>query len=262
MPQIKLNEIKINYKDKGQGFPVILIHGLSDDLNLWEPLIPELTRYYRVIALDLRGHGNSSKPDIPYSINDFSRDVYTLLVNLNIKKAHFMGLSMGGALAQQFTVDHPGMVQSMILISSFTYLDSNSAETLLMLRESLIKGGFKLFFDEMLPLVLTSDFIREYESELLDIRAEKIETEYVPSIIHSIDACLEFNLKNQISAISKPTLIISGKEDVLIPLELQEQTHRLIKDSTWEIIGNTGHNVIIPQNIPYLSKTILEFLKK
>ena len=96
MPEIILNDIKINYIEKGKGFPLVLIHGLSDDLKLWGHLIPELSRNYRIIALDLRGHGSSGKPDSPYSIEQFSRDIYCLLIKLKIKRVHLAGFSMGG----------------------------------------------------------------------------------------------------------------------------------------------------------------------
>ena len=116
MPEITVNGIKLNYIKKGDGFPLILIHGLSDDLRLWNHLIPELSRKYCTITLDLRGHGSSSKPrDTSYSIGQFSRDIYSLLVELDIKKANFIGFSMGGAIAQELAVNYPDMVSSLVL---------------------------------------------------------------------------------------------------------------------------------------------------
>jgi 3-oxoadipate enol-lactonase len=261
MPKITLNGIKLNYIEKGEGFPLILIHGLSDDLKLWNHLIFELAGDYRAIALDLRGHGNSSKPDIPYSIEQFGRDLYCLLVKLNIEKAHFIGFSMGGAVAQEFVINYPEMVSSLVLISSFSYADCNLTNALLKLKESLVEGGFAAFFDEIIPLILTPKFIKENQAELRHVRGEKIRTESKQALINTIDACIEFDLKDKISMISKPTLIISGKEDVLTPCELAEQTHRFVEGSRHEIIENTGHNILIPQNRHCLLELILKFLK-
>lgn len=258
MPEITLNNIKINYAEKGEGFPIVLVHGLSDDLRFWDPVISELSRYYHTITLDLRGHGKSSKPDAPYSIEQFSDDIHSLLVKLEIKKAGFIGFSMGGAVAQKFAVNHSEMVSSLVLISSFSYINNDLNKTLLKLRKALIEGGFAAFFDEILPLVLIPEFIQQNQDALNEVKEEKIKTESPAALINSIDACLKFNLKDKIS---KPTLIISGKEDILTPNELAKQIHRLITHSKLEFIENTGHNVIIPQNIYYLSKIILEFLK-
>lgn len=261
MPEIILNDIKINYIEKGKGFPLILIHGLSDDWRLWNHLIPELSRNYRIIALDLRGHGGSGKPDIPYSIEQFSRDIYCLLIKLKIKRAHLTGFSMGGAVAQEFAVKYPEMVSSMILMSSFSYASSDFNKTLLKLKNSLVEGGFGAFFQEIIPLILTPQFIEENQAELKYVLDEKIKTESQDALIRTIDACMEFDIRDKISMISKPTLIISGKEDILTPDELAEQTHRLIKGSRREIIGNTGHNVLIPQNRQHMLHLIRNFLE-
>ena len=261
MPEITVNGIKLNYIQKGEGHHLILIHGLSDDLRLWNHLIPELSANYCTLAIDLRGHGSSSKPNTSYSIEQFSMDIYGLLVKLNIKKAHFIGFSMGGAIAQEFAVNYPDMVSSLILISSFSYASSDLNRRLLKLRESLVKGGFAAFFDEIIPMVLTSEFIEENRAELNHVKEEKIETESREALISTIDACMEFDIKDKVSMISKPVLIISGKEDVLTPDELAEKTHKLINGSKYKIIENTGHNVLIPENRHCLLELILEFLK-
>jgi 3-oxoadipate enol-lactonase len=86
MPKVILNDIKINYTEEGKGFPLILIHGLSDDSRLWAPLMPAFSRKYRTIALDLRGHGLSGKPDTPYSIQQISEDLFEFLQELEISR--------------------------------------------------------------------------------------------------------------------------------------------------------------------------------
>jgi len=107
MPKITVKDIEINYEEEGTGPPVILVHGLSDDLTLWMPLTPELSRCYRTIAIDVRGHGHTSKPDMSYSIKLFSEDLSGLVEKLKISQAHMTGFSMGGSIAQQFALNHP-----------------------------------------------------------------------------------------------------------------------------------------------------------
>jgi len=156
--KISINDININYQEEVAGFPLILIHGLSDDSTLWTPLIQEFSRHYWTIALDVRGHGHSGKPDMPYSIQLFSEDLLGFLEKLNIPQAHLIGLSMGGAIAQQFTLDHPEKIRSLILLSTFSYNDPNLRDTFKRLRSSLVRGGFSAFFDEAVKLVVTSEF--------------------------------------------------------------------------------------------------------
>lgn len=253
--------IEINYEDNGHGFPVILIHGLSDDLRFWDPIIHELSKNYRTIAFDLRGHGKSDKPEGPYSIKQFVEDIYGVLLKLGIKEAHFIGFSMGSAILLQMAIDHPQIVNKLVLISSFSFINHDLKNHFINLNECLVEGGFSLFFDKMVPLVLLPESIKENQSTINEIKKEKVKTESEVALINSIDACLNFNLKDRTCEISKPVLIICGKEDEFTPLNLSIQIHESIKDSKLSIVENCGHNVLIPPNIPQISDNLLKFLR-
>lgn len=117
MPKISVQGIDVNYQEEGTGFPLILLHGLNGDCTGWAAVTPEFSKHYRVIAPDGRGHGSSGKPDMPYSIKQFSQDLFEFMQKLEIQEAHLLGLSMGGAIAQQFALDHPERIRSLILVS-------------------------------------------------------------------------------------------------------------------------------------------------
>ena len=82
------------------------------------------------------------------------------------------------------------------------------------------------------------------------------------AILHAIDACMNFDVRDRISQISQPTLIISGREDVLTPINLAEQIHLSIKSSEWKIMEGVGHNPLVPNKVPELAEMILEFLQR
>ncbi|MDP1551698.1 MAG: alpha/beta hydrolase [Methanobacteriaceae archaeon] len=252
--------MKLNYQESGHGTPLVFIHGLSDDLIFWDPIIPELSKHYHTLAIDLRGHGKSPKPETPYSIKIFSEDVYNFLKSQKIEKAHLIGFSMGGAIAQQIALKHPEMVFSLVLMSSFSFLDSNLKHKLQSLKNSLINGGFDSFFDEMLPLAIKPQLIQQNKSLLVEVKKLKIKTESVSAIINSIDACLDFNIKPDLNKILKPVLIVSGEDDSLINQDMAEKTNKLIKYSKLKFIENTAHNILIPQNIPEIQNILLDFL--
>ncbi len=261
MPEITLNDIKINYRIEGAGFPLIFIHGVSDDSMLWSSLIPEFSKHYRTIALDVRGHGYSSKPDMPYSIKLFSEDLFQFLKKLDISQAHLLGLSMGGAIAQQFALDHAGKVSSLTLLSTFHYVTIDLQNTFRKLRSSLIKDGFSAFFDEAVRLVVAPEFISANIDAITEMKNRSIKINCTAAIVHALDACMNFDVKNRISQISIPTLIISGEDDIFIPSQLSEQIHYLIKGSKWKVMRDVGHNLLIPEKIQELTQIILEFLE-
>jgi len=262
MTRVFANGIDIHCQQEGTGFPLILIHGLSDSSVLWVPLMSKLARHYRTIALDLRGHGESEKPDIPYSIQLFSEDLLCFLQRLKLPNAHLLGFSLGAAVAQQFTLDHPDKTSSLILLSPFSYTDPCLRQNLKRLREIVKRGGLPAFFDEAIRLVVTPEFISANVDAIARMKEECVRINSPAAILHAIDACENFDVRDRISQITHHTLLISGSEDVMSPIHLAEQIHRSIKDSKWKIMGDVGHNLLIPENVPRLAQIILEFVKR
>lgn len=260
MPKVVITDIELNYHEEGTGFPLILIHGLSDDARLWTPLMPVVSEKYRTIALDVRGHGRSGKPDMPYSIQQFSEDLLAFLRELDISRAHLLGLSMGGAIAQQFALEHPEKVRSLILLSTFSYTDPALRDTFKRLRNRLITGGCPAFFDDAVKLTVTPEFASAHADEIATVKEEMVTMNSPSALVHAIDACMEFSVADRISRLSLPTLIISGREDTFTPLHFSERIHRSIQSSKWKILDGVAHNVLIPEKIPELSQLVLEFL--
>jgi len=116
--RIKIDGIHLNYELAGQGRTLVLIHGLRSSLASWGPLIPPLAEYYQVLAWDVRGHGQSDKPDEEYTVSQWAQDLSLLLHKLAITKAYVLGISMGGVIAQRFALDYPGVVEALILAST------------------------------------------------------------------------------------------------------------------------------------------------
>jgi 3-oxoadipate enol-lactonase len=248
----------IQYHDKGSGFPLILIHGLSDDSNLWLPVMPELSKHYRTIALDVRGHGGSSKPDAPYSIPMFAGDLFEFIDKLDISRVNLMGLSMGSAILQQFAVEHPEKIGSLVLLSAFSYADSYCRGNLEKLHNSITAGGLSAFFDEAIKLVVTPAANRE---AIEQVKKQAVQINSAAAITRAIDACMNFDVRDKIGRITAPTLIISGREDIFTPSYLAEEIHRSIKGSAWVTMEGVGHNLLIPENINPITQIVLRFLQ-
>jgi pimeloyl-ACP methyl ester carboxylesterase len=126
MPFATTGDIKIYYEDEGPAppsdrreTPVVLIHGHSADLRLWEPQVPALLGDgWRVVRYDVRGHGRSSVPATGYSWEHYLADLRGLLDHLRVERAHLAGISMGGAIALQLALEEPGRVASLALLDS------------------------------------------------------------------------------------------------------------------------------------------------
>ena len=261
MPRVPARDIEINYQEEGSGYPLILIHGLNGDLTGWVLVMPELSKHYRTLSLDVRGHGGTSKPDHSYSIKGFSEDFYEFMNELKIPKAHILGLSMGGAIAQQFALDHPERIRSLVLVSTFSYLDEKAHRAFTRLRQTLQERGYPAFFDEVINLAFTPQFISSNPGPIAELKEKRIRINSPVAIGRATDACMAFNLNDEIGKISLPTLILSGREDVFTPIHLAEQIHRSIQGSEWKILEGVGHNLYI-EKPALLTHMTLDFLKR
>jgi 3-oxoadipate enol-lactonase len=117
MPVCQSGNININYKEYGQGFPLVLIHPFSASLEYWAPQIEKFSTKYRVIAYDVRGHGLSTAPvgEENYRLEILAEDLHDLLQHLKVAKAYVGGLSLGGAIALGYAGHHPETVRALMV---------------------------------------------------------------------------------------------------------------------------------------------------
>lgn len=256
---LKIDNQDLSYLSVGSGPPIILIHGMGSDHNIWAGIIPLFQKDHRVIALDLRGHGLSSKPPGPYSMELFSEDVVGLLESLNISKAHFIGHSMGGAVAEGMAIKNPDLVSSLTLINSLAYPSYPIKQILTNLRNTLYKEGYDGFFDECLEIAHDPQYIRENKELLNQFREDMSKTSSIPSLISTINACLDVNYLESLKDISSPTLIIAGEKDRFISKDQRTLLNRGIPHSKFELVSGASHNMIVeePQEIYNIIKPFL-----
>lgn len=252
--------MKLNYDECGLEYSknVVLIHGLSDDLNFWNPLL-NLFQEYHILRMDLPGHGKSENITNHINIDEITDEVYSLIKSKNIDKTLLIGFSLGGAIAQNITIKHPELVESLILMSSFSYSDNTIKYQSTRLMDALENEGFEGFVKKILPLVVIEDLLKD-ETLFENIIAEKLEQQDLDSLKYAIYACEDFDIQNKISEITCPTLIFAGCDDPFTTLNMAKEINSKIQDSKLIVFNNTKHNIIMPYNFEVLSEEILEFL--
>lgn len=252
-----LSKIDLHYKVEGSGETIVFIHGLSDNLTYWEFLTSNLRHDYQVVRFDLRGHGQTELGDDEISIGTYVEDLHDLLNDLNIDKINLIGFSMGGAVAHEFTVRYPDIVSSLVLMACFYGADEHSEIIFNQWRDAL-KIGFNEFYDSILPMVVCPNFIEENKAEIEMLREIASESANVPAYIRAIDACLNFDIGDELSSIDVPTLILAGKYDEITSLKSQEELQGKIRNSRLIVFDDVRHNLLIGEN----NEKILNILKK
>ncbi len=263
MPYQTVNGINIYYEERGSGEPLTLINGLAFPMDLWLAQIQELSKDFRVIALDNRGIGRSDKPDEEYSIAMMASDAVGLLRALGIKKTHVAGLSMGGFIAQEMALSYPDMVSRLILVAtgmggvrsaklSKPFWEKVAAEIAGKTPEQVYRID--------MTLMTAPGFVEKHPDILersVSLRMKNPQPLY--AFLRQFAAASVFDINHIARNISQPTMIILADQDPIFPIALAEDYKKTLSGAKMIIYENCGH--AIPLEKPdWLSGDIREFL--
>lgn len=240
MPLAPASGVTVHYEEAGQGPLLLLLHGLGGSHAVWAPVVPLFASAHHVVTPDHRGHGASSKPPGPYSIELFAQDLLALLNWLKVEHAALIGLSMGGAAAMRLAADAPERISKLIVVDSWAYPARDFVEQLLRRREMLVKRDLDSYAELTISQLFTPKFTRSNAAAIADFRARIAQLD-PDSVISALDACIAHDMRSALSSIQAPTLVIVGRDDKLLPPHHSEYLQRAIPDATLRIIDGCGH---------------------
>lgn len=245
---IDINGLKIYVVEKGEGIPVILIHGLSACVYTWRKIFYPLSKKFHVYAFDLRGCGCSEKPRYDYSIENFTKDLKMFMDYFNIEKAVLIGNSLGGEIGLNMTIKYPDRVSKLVLIDCSGYKMNLKKTNLLVklarlasmtklietfINKTIVKHISTFFFVN--KKVIDDEFVNAYYSGFRCNDGVKGFVSLIRNLSYT-EFCYE-----KIMEIQKPTLIIWGDHDRIIPKKDAYNIAHDIRNSKLVIIPNCGH---------------------
>ena len=254
LPEVEISGVKINYVATGKGTEVIVfIHGLGENLRSWKHQLESFSKAFQVVALDLRGHGKSSVPKKKIEIGDFAEDVRGLLENLDIKKAHFCGLSMGALVLFELYKKHPDCFLSMILVATrHRYPPAQTA--------ALEGMNMEIIGEEVATFALAASAPESLKEEVAKMIADTKKDIY----LQSAEATCMIDYADLLPKIKVPTLIVVGDLDIVTPIDSAEILNQVIPKSTLKIMRGTSHlpNIEKPQEFNNILQAFLDTLEK
>ena len=248
MPEIELNSIKLHYDQYGEGGEVlILLHGFLSSSKMWaDNYVPELQKRYRVYAIDLRGHGNSSKIKTGCDLQHMSDDIYQFMVLRNLDKCILAGMSMGGAVAIQTAIKYPDKIKHLILMNPgpgtlFSKGFSLIAPILSFISQKkwLLRPFLKSVILHPLPRKKILEFVAD---------AALVSKETWLQYLHPDNVIINFN---RLKDLTIPTLVVIGEKDKAIPAKFQQGLADTIPKAVKVVLKNEGHAVVMenPQKV-------------
>lgn len=262
MPWKKIKGLDLYYEIHGMGFPLVLIRGLGSNADHWYDQIPAFSPYFSVVIFDNRGLGRSSKPEGPISILQMAEDTIGLLDELKIPKAHVLGISMGGMIAQEMALHFPTRIAGLIL--GCTHCGGikaiRPAEEILRLFYKYLNANSPAFDLDILKCFFADQTIRH--SPQVFQRYQQVSSKFPPSkdiLFEQVRAVMNHDTWERLPSIQNPTLILSGAEDVLVPPENSQILAERIPQAKLKIIEGGGHQFLIEKPAAF-NKEVLDFL--
>jgi len=261
MPLIKVNSVNINYELEGRGPVVVFINGLTMTKAGWANQIKPFTERFRVLRYDCRGQGGSDKPEKEYFQEIHAEDLSLLLEKLDISKAHIIGLSNGGMIAQHFTLKYPEKTGALVLVDTCSYVDKLLELTIHSWIKATEAGGNDLRYDVLLPQIFSESFIENNEELIKNMKEFSSEINSPRAVINLAKASIKHDLNAEVSDIKSPTLIIAGAEDILIPPKHSKILNEELENSELVIMKDCAHVPPIEKPAEFNS-LVLDFLYK
>jgi 3-oxoadipate enol-lactonase len=258
MALIWLDDIRLNVVESGDpgGAPVVFAHALGSDLRLWDAVLPLLPQGLRLIRLDLRGHGGSDTPPAPYAMGALVRDAERVMDHLRLRDAVFVGLSIGGMIAQGLAVKRLDLIRGLVLSNTATKIATPEVwQTRI---EAVREGGLAAIADATMERWFPPAFRRgpafpEQRARFLAGRAE--------GWIGCAAAIAGTDFYSTTATLTLPTLCIAGGQDGSTPPDLVRETADLIRGSRFHLIRGAGHLPPVDQPQAF-AEALADFLRQ
>lgn len=245
MPRTLANGVHLYYEETGKGEPLVFLNGLGSSTKDWEFQVPEFSRSYRVVTFDLRGQGQSDKPQGPYSMRMFSADTVALLNALGFKSAVVVGLSLGGGIALQLALDSPDLVKALVVVNSGPAMvgPTSDAKKEIETRIGIVKQRGMRAMGEALGGAL---FPKPEQEALRKTFVERWADNDPPAYIETMLAMRDWDVTSQLGSIRCPTLVISADQDYS-PVAVKEAYVKLMPQAELVVITDAHHATPLDQ---------------
>ena len=236
--------------------PVVFIHGLGGDHSMWLYQVPACCSRFPTITLDLRGHGQSTRPTGDCGMAEMAADVVRLLRALGVERAHLVGLSLGGMVAQQFALDYPLATASLVLADTLCGTPPGF--------ENVMRDAVRFIEENTMAAVaqarITNAFSDAVDPVLRSYLIDRVAQNDKAAYVRAARAAFGFSVGDRLAEITAPTLVVSGDQDRVTPPPLSDDLAARIPGARAARIGGAGHisNIERPQEF---NRIVLEFLE-
>ena len=243
-----LEDPGIYYEIHGEGEPLVLLNGIMMNTLSWAEHIPLLKDRFQVIVYDMRDQGQSDRLSEGYDVGIHAEDLKILLDHLGIKKTHVFGVSYGGQAAMMFTLKYGKMVDRLVLANTAAHVDQYLRSMGEMWKRAARLYDGEAFFDLALIPIYSRNFYNQNYDWLVNRRKvfkEFLTRKWFDGFIRLASSNGAWDIRQELSKIKNPTLLIAAEEDIITPCEQMLEMSRMMADSRVVCVPETGHGAIL-----------------
>ena len=243
MNEVKIGGLRIAFERKGEGAPLVLLHGGLSDSRMWRRQLDELSDEFTVVAWDAPGCGRSADPPETFRLPDFADCLAAFIEEIGLVKPHILGLSFGAGLALEFYHRYPAIPKSLILASAYAGWSGSLPSDVV---EQRLQQGLKqseLPPEQVVEMWIPTLFVKSVSTKVIE------ETAAIMSEFHPVGmrtmllSFAEADLRDMLPTINVPTLLLYGEADQRSPMNVAENLHAKIPTSKLVIVPGIGHEI-------------------
>lgn len=258
--KLTANGIDIHYTIEGEGPIVTMSHALGCNLSLWDEQARALSGRYRVLRYDTRGHGQTSPPPSPYSLEQMTDDLYGLLNELGVSHTHFVGISMGGMIGQIFALKYPMLLQSLVLCSTTSRYPTAVRSAWVERIRTVEANGVEPMVEPAIQRWFTPSF-RKHQPDVMDRVRVMLRSTPAQGYIGCCYAIPTIDVTDRLGEVRCPALVIAGKDDPGTPVAMAREIQTALPSSELAILSPASHLCNLEQPEAF-NRVLVGFLDK
>jgi 3-oxoadipate enol-lactonase len=255
MPFASNRGVDIYYEVHGNGPPMVLVHANPFDRRLFTYQTARFSPYFRLVALDIRGYGNSDKPETPFTLNDMADDVLAVCAQERISRAVFMGVSVGSGISLLIGLDRPQMCDAVILVGGSSKGGADIAGRVAGYTSADLRGYQRAHIRELVAPGFCETKLGAWVLDLFSENAHALSGRCIAQIFRAREGC---DMRGRLAGMTPPTLVINGAHDV--SLQRGGETASMIPGARHVVIPGTGHACCIEDPAAF-DGAVMEFLR-
>ncbi|MEO0328525.1 MAG: alpha/beta hydrolase [Pseudomonadota bacterium] len=247
--------VNCTYSVAGEGPALILVHGIGAARDTWRFMMPVLTQYFTVVSYDLRGHGTSPCPGVPFGLDELVADLEHLREQLGLEQSHIAGHSLGGMIGPAYARKYPERVLSLGILSTAAFRTEDDSKKVFSVVHAMEERGVPNVLETLIDRWYTDDFIAQHR-DIVDRRLKQVVSTDPEVFMNVFRIYAGTEMAPWLHEVTAPSLVLTGEKDGGCSPHLNQKIHGALPNSELVILPNYKHSILLEAGLEVAEQLI------